>query len=173
MARQPTSRTPRPRLSKAKPKPKPAPSAAQSAEDTALDDAVADAQDLADDLVSDEGDTLASASLPTPTTDVQKAVAFNQAQLTAQTGEVLSALENPVADQAAVMMLEDVRGYMQGSEQLLLAASGQALALLVDPLTQSEGQTALEQIAIWQTKITTFADAVTTTASTIKGDFGS
>ena len=171
MARQPTPRTPRTRLSKAKPKPDS--SATQAAEDAALEDAVTDAQDLAGDAVADEGDKLASASLPTPTTDVQKAVAFNQAQLTAQTGEVLSALENPVADQAAVMMLEDVRGYMQGSEQLLLAASGKALALLVDPLTQSEGQTALEQIAIWQANITTFADAVTTTASTIKGDFGS
>ena len=171
MARQPTPRTPRSRLSKTKPKPGAA--AARTAEDAALEDAVTDAQDLAGDAVADEGDTLASANLPTPTTDVQKAVAFNQAQLTAQTGEVLSALENPVADQAAVMMLEDVRGYMQGSEQLLLAASGQALALLVDPLTQSEGQTALEQIAIWQANITTFADAVTSTASTIKEDFGS
>ncbi|WP_430430658.1 hypothetical protein [Oceanicaulis sp.] len=171
MARQPTPRTPRARLSKAKPKP--GSSAAQTAEDTALDDAVTDAQDLADDVVADEGDTLASASLPTPTTDVQKAVAFNQAQLTAQTGEVLSALENPVADQAAVMMLEDLRGYMQGSEQLVLAASGQAMALLLDPATQDTGKKALQELATWQASLITFSGSVTTTASTIKGDFGS
>lgn len=171
MARQPTPRTPRARLSKAKPKSRS--SAAQTAEDTALDDAVTDAQDLADDVVADEGDTLASASLPTPTTDVQKAVAFNQAQLTAQTGEVLSALENPVADQAAVMMLEDLRGYMQGSEQLVLAASGQAMALLLDPATQDTGKKALQELATWQASLITFSGSVTTTASTIKGDFGS
>jgi hypothetical protein len=172
MARQPTPRTPRTRLGKAKPKPT-SPSAAQAAEDAALDDAVTDAQDLADDVVSDEGDTLASASLPTPTTDVQKAVAFNQAQLTAQTGEVLAALENPVADQAAVMMLEDLRGYMQGSEQLVLAASGQAMALLLDPATQDTGKKALQELATWQTSLITFSSGVTSTASSIKGDFGS
>ncbi|WP_273145119.1 hypothetical protein [Oceanicaulis alexandrii] len=174
MARQPTPRTPRTRLSKAKPKPGPsAPSAAQAAEDAALDDAVTDAQGLAGDAVADEGDTLASANLPTPTTDVQKAVAFNQAQLTAQTGEVLAALENPVADQAAVMMLEDLRGYMQGSEQLVLAASGQAMALLLDPATQDTGKKALQELATWQTSLITFSSGVTSTASSIKGDFGS
>ncbi|WP_439635630.1 hypothetical protein [Oceanicaulis sp.] len=171
MARQPTPRTPRTRLSKAKPKS--GSSAAQAAEDAALDDAVTDAQDLADDVVSDEGDKLASASLPTPTTDVQKAVAFNQAQLTAQTGEVLAALENPVADQAAVMMLEDLRGYMQGSEQLVLAASGQAMALLLDPATQDTGKKALQELVTWQTSLITFSTGVTSTASSIKGDFGS
>ena len=172
MAKQPTPRSPRPRLNNPKPKPS-ASSAAQAAEDAALEDAVADAQDLADAAVSSADDKLQAANLPTPTTDIQKAVAFNQAQLTAQKGEVLGALESPLADQAAVMMLEDMRGYMQGSEQLVLAASGQAMALLLDPATQQTGKDALTALGDWQTQLTTFAGNVTTTANTIKGDFGS
>ena len=172
MAKQPTPRSPRPRLNNPKPKPS-ASSAAQAAEDAALEDAVADAQDLADAAVSSADDKLQAANLPTPTTDIQKAVAFNQAQLTAQKGEVLGALESPLADQAAVMMLEDMRGYMQGSEQLVLAASGQAMALLLDPATQQTGKDALTALGDWQTQLTTFAGSVTTTANTIKEDFGS
>ena len=172
MARQPTPRSPRSRLTKAKPKPaSSAPSAEQTAEEAALDDAVTDAQDLAGAAASSGGDKLESANLPTPTTEVEKAVAFNQAQLTAQKGEVLGALENPLADQAAVMMLEDLRGYMQGSEQLVLAASGQAMALLLDPATQDTGKTALKELASWQASLITFSGSVTSTASTIKTDF--
>jgi hypothetical protein len=129
------------------------------------------AQALEGDVLEAEGDELETASLPTPTTAVQKAVSFNQAQLTAQAGDVLGALENPLADQAAVMMLEDLRGYMQGSEQLVLAASGRAMALLLDPATQSTGQAALQELATWQTSLITFSDAVASTASTIKTDF--
>lgn len=171
MARQTTPRNPRSQLNKAKPKPSTS-SAAQAAEDAALDDAVTDAQDLAGAAASSGADKLDSANLPTPTTEVQKAAAFNQAQLTAQKGEVMGALESPLADQAAVMMLEDLRGYMQGSEQLVLAASGQAMALLLDPATQDTGKTALKELASWQTSLITFSDSVTDTASTIKGDFG-
>jgi hypothetical protein len=116
------------------------------------------AQALEGDVLEAEGDELETASLPTPTTAVQKAVSFNQAQLTAQAGDVLGALENPLADQAAVMMLEDLRGYMQGSEQLVLAASGRAMALL-------------QELATWLTSLITFSDAVASTASTIKTDF--
>ena len=174
MARQPSPRAPRSRLNKAKPKPDPsAQTAAQSAEDAALEDAVADAQNLAGAAASAGADKLESGNLPTPSTDIQKAAAFNQAQLTAQKGEVLGALESPLADQAAVMMLEDLRGYMQGSEQLVLAASGQAMALLLDPATQDTGKTALKELAAWQASLITFSGSVTDTASTIKTDFSS
>lgn len=36
-------------------------------------------------------------------------------------------LERPLADQAAVLMLGDLRSYMQGSEQMLMAATAQAM----------------------------------------------
>ncbi len=109
----------------------------------------------------------APASLAT----LEQAAQFNQAQLAPQSGEVLSSLENPVADQAAVLMLEDLRGYMQGSEQLVLAASGRAMALLLDPVTQETGKKALQELATWQTSLTAFSGSVTDTANTIKGDF--
>ncbi|WP_440958917.1 hypothetical protein ACFELO_02060 [Oceanicaulis sp. LC35] len=172
MARQPTSRTPRSRSRKTASKlGGSAQTAGQVAEDEALEDAVADAQKLADATISSADDKLQTANLPTATTPIQKAASFNQAQLTAQTGEVLGALESPLADQAAVMMLEDLRGYMQGSEQLVLAASGQAMALLLDPATQDTGKKALQELATWQTSLITFSGSVTTTASTIKTDF--
>lgn len=122
------------------------------------------------DVEDDVSETAAAGGDPQT---IAQAVAFNQTQLTSQAGEVLSALENPVAEQAAVLMLEDLRGFMQGSEQLVLAASGKAMALLLDPLTQSTGESALTALATWQTSLTTFAGAVTTTASTIKTDFSS
>ena len=172
MARQPAPRAPRSRLNKAKPKPSTT-AAEKAAEDAALGDAVTDAQDLAGAAVTAEDDKLATANLPTPTTEIQKAAAFNQAQLTAQSGEVLDAIENPLADQAAVMMLEDLRGYMQGSEQLVLAASGQAMALLLSPETQDTGKKALQELATWQASLITFSGSVTDTASTIKSDFSS
>jgi len=68
-------------------------------------------------------------------------------------------------------MLEDLRGYMQGSEQLVLAASGQAMALLLDPATQDTGKKALQELATWQSSLITFSGSVTSTASTIKTDF--
>lgn len=172
MARKPAPRAPRSRLTKAPTKPSTT-AAEKAAEDAALDDAVTDAQDLAGAAVSSGADKLDSANLPTPTTEVQKAAAFNQAQLTAQKGEVMGALESPLADQAAVMMLEDLRGYMQGSEQLVLAASGQAMALLLDPATQDTGKTALQELATWQASLITFSGSVTDTANTIKTDFSS
>ncbi len=159
MARQPTSG---PRRARANPSRSASAGAGKAAgSDKALEG----------DVLEAEREELATASLPTPTTAVQKAVSFNQAQLTAQAGEVLGALENPLADQAAVMMLEDLRGYMQGSEQLVLAASGRAMALLLDPATQSTGQAALQELATWQASLITFSDAVASTASTIKTDF--
>lgn len=172
MARKPAPRTRRPRLSKT-PASGASSASAKQATATAEDDAVTDAQTLLDEGLTAEGDALQSADLPTPTTDIQKAVSFNQAQLTAQTGEVLGTLESPLADQAAVMMLEDLRGYMQGSEQLVLAASGQAMALLLDPATQDTGKTALQELATWQASLITFSGSVTDTANTIKTDFSS
>lgn len=172
MARKPAPRTRRPRLTK-KPASGASSASSKQATATAEDDAVTDAQTLLDEGLTAEGEALEGADLPTPTTEIQKAVSFNQAQLTAQTGEVLGTLESPLADQAAVMMLEDLRGYMQGSEQLVLAASGQAMALLLDPATQDTGKTALQELATWQASLITFSGSVTDTANTIKTDFSS
>lgn len=172
MARKPAPRTRRPRLTK-KPASGASSASSKQATVTAEDDAVTDAQTLLDEGLTAEGEALEGADLPTPTTEIQKAVSFNQAQLTAQTGEVLGTLESPLADQAAVMMLEDLRGYMQGSEQLVLAASGQAMALLLDPATQDTGKTALQELATWQASLITFSGSVTDTANTIKTDFSS
>jgi len=141
----------------------------EQAEAAAAEDAIVDVQTLVEEELASHD----AQQLPTATSVLEKAASFNQAQLTAQAGEVMGALENPVADQAAVMMLEDLRGFMQGSEQLVLAASGQAMAMLLNPATQETAKTALEELATWQGKLTEFATNVTDNASTIKGDFSS
>lgn len=145
----------------------------EQAEAAAAEDMVGDAQTLAEEELAETEASQDAQQLPTASTVLEKAASFNQAQLTAQAGEVMGALENPVADQAAVMMLEDLRGFMQGSEQLVLAASGQAMAMLLDPATQETAKTALQELATWQGNLTEFATNVTDNASTIKGDFSS
>ena len=104
---------------------------------------------------------------------IQKAVQFTADQVAPKTGEVLGALEDPAGAQAAALMMGDLRGYMQGTEQILMAASGQAMKLLLDEATQPTGITALEKIVYFQGELTTFAGKVVTEATKIKTEFSS
>lgn len=80
-------------------------------------------------------------------------------------------LADPVAQQAAAMMTEDYRAFMQGSEQLILAASGQALKeLLVD---QKKGAEILAVLAVYQAAITAVGAEVALVAAFTKNEFSS
>lgn len=82
-------------------------------------------------------------------------------------------LANPVAQQAAAMMTEDYRAFMQGSEQLVLAASGQAMKYLVDPATLTEGTEMLAVLAVYQAAITAVGAEVALVAGFTKSEFSS
>jgi hypothetical protein len=80
-------------------------------------------------------------------------------------------LANPVAQQAAAMMTEDYRAFMQGSEQLILAATGQAMKeLLVD---QKKGAEILAVLAVYQAAITAVGAEVALVAAFTKSEFSS
>lgn len=80
-----------------------------------------------------------------------------------------NSLADPVAQQAAAMMTEDYRAFMQGSEQLILAASGQAMKeLLVDP---TKGAEILAVLAVYQAAITAVGAEVALVAAFTKSEF--
>lgn len=104
---------------------------------------------------------------------IESAVSFNRQELTAASTSSAGATADAAGEQAAALMVEDLRSYMQGSEQMVLAASGQAMAMLLDPATQETGTAALTALAAYQTSLIAFAGEVVTTAGAIKGEFGS
>ena len=106
-------------------------------------------------------------------TIMQDVAAFNADAVTAQSGEVLGAIDGSVAEQAAAMMMGDLRTYLQGSEQIVLAASAQAMKLLLDPATQETGTAALKALSTWQGDLTTYASNLVEQANTIRTDFSS
>lgn len=104
---------------------------------------------------------------------IESAVSFNKQALTAASASSAGATADAAGEQAAALMVEDLRSYMQGSEQMVLATSGQAMAMLLDPATQETGTAALTALAVFQTSLIAFAGEVVTTAGAIKGEFGS
>lgn len=104
---------------------------------------------------------------------IERAVSFNRQTLTAASASSAGATADAAGEQAAALMVEDLRSYMQGSEQLVMAASGKAMAMLLDPATQETGTAALAALTAYQTQLIVFAGGVVSTAGAIKGDFAS
>lgn len=78
-------------------------------------------------------------------------------------------ITDPLAQQAAAMMVEDVRAYIQGFEQVSLAASAQAMILtLRDP---SAGEAALKAIHEHQKDVLSFAKEAADLATHIRATF--
>ncbi|MGD1846611.1 MAG: hypothetical protein ACFB10_14585 [Salibacteraceae bacterium] len=78
-----------------------------------------------------------------------------------------------IADQAAAMMVQDVRGFMQGSQQVIMLATARAISqtLSQDEAAQKAGAKTLKLIAKIQTNLTVFTGEVGTIASKIANDF--
>lgn len=97
--------------------------------------------------------------------------ALRGAQMAASQDAALDNLANPLGQQSAAMMTEDYRAFLQGSEQLILATSGQAMAILLeDPV---KGAEILAVIAVYQAAITAFGAEVSVVAGVMKGEFSS
>ncbi|WP_332116744.1 hypothetical protein [Azorhizobium caulinodans] len=67
--------------------------------------------------------------------------------------------------QVVAMMGEDARTYMQGMEQIYLAASGKALALIANPPTKQQGIDLLTNVGVSQTQTLTFMTGAATVAA--------
>lgn len=97
--------------------------------------------------------------------------ALRSAQMAASQSAALDNLANPLGQQSAAMMTEDYRAFLQGSEQLILATSGQAMAILLED--QVKGAEILAVIAVYQAAITAFGAEVSVVAGVMKGEFSS
>jgi hypothetical protein len=70
---------------------------------------------------------------------------------------IIDSFTSAAADQVAVMMGEDTRTFMQSMEQIYVAATAKALAMIANEATSAQGQLLLTQINTSQTNSLTFA----------------
>lgn len=78
-----------------------------------------------------------------------------------------------MADQAAAMMIQDARSFMQGSEQVYMMATAKALAMALSQSSkdQKTAKQALKQIFRCQGKIVEFSTGVGSLACNISKNF--
>lgn len=79
-------------------------------------------------------------------------------------------LAKPLADQAAAMMVQDMRSFLQGTEQILTIAIAKALAEVVQS-DGARGTTALETCKKFLKDLPDFAKGIGSAASEITNDF--
>jgi len=75
-----------------------------------------------------------------------------------------------IADQSAAMMIEDMRAFVQGNEQVLMIAISKCLAEIVST-DGAKGKTALKDCTDFMTALTTYATAMGVAAGGIAADF--
>lgn len=76
-----------------------------------------------------------------------------------------------IADQAAGMMVQDMRSFIQGTQQILTIAIAKAAKEVVNPETTAEGTAAITALNTLMTDLSTYASSIGTTASGIVADF--
>lgn len=103
--------------------------------------------------------------------DVSKdSTKFINEQVLKPSSEPLTGTAKPLADQAAAMMLQDVRGFLQGTEQLLTIAIAKALAD-IEKTNGLKGTVALEKCESLMKTLPTFASDVNKSAVGISKEF--
>lgn len=112
---------------------------------------------------------------PQANEDVDPSVMFINDQVLNAKAEPFTGSAKLIADQAAAMMIQDVRGFMQGSQQIYMLATAKALSktLSQNPLERAAGKDALKQIFKTQTELTKFTGKVGNVAGKITHDFDS
>ena len=71
--------------------------------------------------------------------------------------------------QVVAMMGEDLRAYLQSLEQIYVAASAKALAMIVDPATASSGMQLLGSITVSQNATNNFSQNIVQVAKSFSG----
>ncbi|MGB5687348.1 MAG: hypothetical protein WBM35_16180 [Candidatus Electrothrix sp.] len=85
-------------------------------------------------------------------------------------GDMTTALAKPLADQAAAMMLQDMRSYLQSSEQILASAMAKALEQMLSS-DGAKGSKTLEQCEKLMVKLPEYAAKIASTAGKIPAEF--
>jgi len=105
----------------------------------------------------------------TPDAKAEEQAQARREALEASMAALAPNITDPLAQQAAAMMVEDLRAYLQAFEQVTLAASAKAMALLLSDTTA--GEAALKAISEHQTETLNFAKGVTDLATVIRTQF--
>ena len=100
---------------------------------------------------------------------VQNAIEFVETLVLQPDVQPMQATAKLMADQAAAMMIQDMRSFLQGNEQVLTLAISKAIAMILagDP----QGEKALKQIEGFMEKLPAFATSIGTAASGIVTEF--
>ncbi len=108
---------------------------------------------------------------PTPgMAQIQNAVEFTNESVLQPDVKPINATAKMLADQAAAMLIQDARSYLQGNEQILTMATAKALALILSGEI-AKGTAAMAAITTLQVALPTFAAAIGTTATAIATEF--
>lgn len=87
--------------------------------------------------------------------------------------ELATAASRIMANQTAALMLEDMRSFLQGSEQLLLVALAKAAQLATEEKTADQGKVALGSVTEALQGLTLFAREITAAAHSVATAFDS
>jgi len=104
------------------------------------------------------------------TTYDDPSVTYINAQILDATSTSLVNSAPLIADQSAAMMIEDMRVFVQGNEQVLMIAVSKCLAEIVET-DGAKGTTALGLCTGYMTFLTTYATAMGAAAGGIAADF--
>jgi hypothetical protein len=117
---------------------------------------------------------MADNSLVTATsalTAFQQNVAFINQQVLHPVSKPMDGGSKMIADQAAALMVEDMRSFLQGCEQILTVAMAKAAALATNPATVSEGTVAIQSVTTAMAALPTYATNIAGSAGSIIGAF--
>lgn len=92
-------------------------------------------------------------------------------QLLQTNPQLASAASRLMANQTAALMLEDMRCFLQGSEQLLFVALAKAAHLATEETTTEQGKAALSAVTDALQGLTGFARELTAAASAVATAF--
>ncbi len=107
---------------------------------------------------------------PTPgMQQVQNAIEFVETHVLQPDVKPMQGTAKLMADQAAAMMIQDMRSFLQGNEQFLTLAAAKAIAMILEG--NPNGEIALTQIEGFMDKLPLYATAIGTAASGIVSGF--
>jgi hypothetical protein len=100
--------------------------------------------------------------------DTEDGVKFINDQVLNATATPMTGSAKIMADQAAGMMLEDMRGFVQGMEQLVTVGMGQAIAQVL--AGNPNGAKAVEQLTYVLSNLATYAINIGAAAAFVESD---
>ncbi len=121
--------------------------------------------------MADNSLATATVTATTALTAFQQNVAFINQQVLQPVSKPMDGGSKMIADQAAALMVEDMRSFLQGCEQILTVAMAKAAALATNPATVSEGTVAIQSVTTAMAALPTYATNIAGSAGSIISAF--